>query len=347
LATPSYEALEGSWCGMKSPVITAALTLSLTGQYERQGIEAAEGVRLWAQEADIRLILADDHGSRSMAIDTYAGWIDGVDLLLGPYASGLVRAVAPLVRDAGRILWNHGGSADDLAQPGTASLPAPASTYFEGIVDEAVERKVRRLILVQGTGPFARYVANGAKSRGTERGVDSQTVDASAVESEDLEEAVLLVAGPFEHDVALVRGVRDRGQSPALLGAVAAGIPAFGQELGEAAEGVLAPVQWWPSPQTPTVGPSGTDFVTQYRHRTGREPSYPAAQAAAGYLAHAAHRQDLGFNDLPQWTPSTFFGDFSLDLTWRQVGHHVTTIRWQSGHMVPISVEDGSRSALL
>ena len=51
---------------MKSPVITAALTLSLTGQYERQGIEAAEGVRLWAQEADIRLILADDHDSRSI-----------------------------------------------------------------------------------------------------------------------------------------------------------------------------------------------------------------------------------------------------------------------------------------
>ena len=188
-------------------------------------------------------------------------------------------------------------------------------------------------------------VANGAKTRGTERGIDSQTVDASAVESEDLEEAALLVAGPFEHDVAVVRGVRDRGQSPALLGAVAAGIPAFGQELGEAAEGVLAPVQWWPSSQTPTVGPSGTDFVTHYQHRTGHEPSYPAAQAAAaGYLAHAAHRQDLGVNDLPQWTTSTFFGDFTLDPAWRQVGHHVTTIRWQSGRMVPIAAEDGSRS---
>jgi ABC-type branched-subunit amino acid transport system substrate-binding protein len=333
---------------MKSPAITAALTLSLTGQYERQGTEAAEGVRLWAQEAGIRLILADDHGSRSIAVDAYAGWIDGVDLLLGPYTSGLVRAVAPLVRDAGRILWNHGGSADDLAQPGTASLPAPASTYFEGIIDEAIERKVRRLILVQGPGPFARYVAHGAKTRGTERGIDSQTVNASTVEAKDLDGAALLVAGPFEHDVAVVRRLRDRGQSPALLGAVAAGIPAFGQELGEAAEGVLAPVQWWPSPQTPTVGPSGTDFVTHYRHRTGREPSYPAAQAAAaGYLAHAAHRLDLGFNDLPQWTTSTFFGDFTLDPTWRQVGHHVTTIRWQSGHMVPISVEDASSASHL
>jgi branched-chain amino acid transport system substrate-binding protein len=332
---------------VKSPVITAALTLSLTGQYERQGTEAAEGVRLWADEADIRLILADDHGSKATAIEAYAGWIDGVDLLLGPYASGLVRAVAPLVRDAGQILWNHGGSADDLAQPGTASLPAPASTYFEGIVDEAIERKARRLLLVQGPGPFARYVANGAKARGTERGIDSQTVDAFAVESEDLDKTAVLVAGPFEHDVAVVRGVRDRSQSPVLLGAVAAGIPAFGQELGEAAEGVLAPVQWWPSPRTPMVGPAGTDFVTHYQHRTGREPSYPAAQAAAaGYLAHAAHQQDLGLTDLPQWMTSTFFGDFTLDPTWRQVGHHVTTIRWHSGHMVPISVEDGSRSAL-
>jgi ABC-type branched-subunit amino acid transport system substrate-binding protein len=328
-----------------TPAITAALTLSLTGKYERQGTDAAEGVRLWADEAGIRLILADDYGSKKLAVETYAGWIDGVDLLLGPYASGLVRAVAPLVRDAGRILWNHGGSADDLAQPGTASLPAPASTYFQGIVEEAIERKVRQLVIVQGPGPFARYVVNGAKTHGSERGIDSQTVKASTLETKDLGEAALLVAGPFEHDVAVVRGVRDRGQAPALLAAVAAGIPAFGQELEEAAEGVLAPVQWWPSSHSPTVGPSGTDFAAHYQHRTGREPSYPAAQAAAaGYLAHAAHRQGRGVNDLPQWTSSTFLGDFTLDPTWRQVGHHVTTIRWRNGNMVPISAKDTSRS---
>jgi len=141
----------------------------------------------------------------------------------------------------------------------------------------------------------------------------------------------------------VIRRLRDRGQAPALVGAVAAGIPAFGQELGEAAEGVLAPVQWWPNSQTPKVGPSGTDFVAHYRHRTGRKPSYPAAQAAAaGYLAHAAHQQDLGITDLPQWTTSTFFGDFTLDAAWRQIGHHVTTIRWQEGRMVPLASENGS-----
>lgn len=325
---------------MKSPAITAALTLSLTGKYERQGTEAAEGVRLWADEAGIRLTLIDDHSAKTRAVEAYARWVDGVDLLLGPYASGLVRAVAPLVRDAGRILWNHGGSADDLAQPGIASLPAPASTYFEGIVDEAIDRKVGRLVVVQGPGPFARTVTSGAKTRASERGMDSQTIDASALENEDVDKAALLVAGPFEHDVAVVRGLRDHGHSPALLGAVAAGIPAFGQELGEAAEGVFGPVQWWPDAQTPKIGPSGTDFATHYQDRTGRPPSYPAAQAAAaGYLGQAAHRLDLGVDDLPGWTTSTFFGDFTLDPDWHQVGHHITTVRWRRGRMVPVAVE--------
>jgi branched-chain amino acid transport system substrate-binding protein len=329
---------------VNSLAVTAALTLSLTGRYERQGTEAAEGVRLWADEAGVRLTLIDDHSSKATAVDAYAGWVGRVDLLLGPYASGLVRAVAPLVRNAGRILWNHGGSADDLAQPGIASLPAPASTYFEGAVDAAIDRKVRRLVVVLGPGPFARTVANGATARGSERGIDSQTVDASTVEDVDLDDAALLVAGPFEHDVAVVRALQDHGQSPALMGAVAAGIPAFGQELGEAAEGVLGPVQWWPDSQTPKIGPSGTDFAAHYQHRTGRHPSYPAAQAAAaGYLAHAAHRLDLGVDDLPQWTTSTFFGDFTLDPEWRQVGHRITTVRWQRGRMIPVVVEADQR----
>jgi ABC-type branched-subunit amino acid transport system substrate-binding protein len=234
---------------------------------------------------------------------------------------------------------DHGGSADDLARPGIASLPAPASSYFDGVVDEAADRKVSRLIVVQGPGPFARAVADGATAQASECGIDGHAVEASAVQAEDVAETALLVAGPFEYDAAVVRGLRHRGQSPALLAAVAAGIPAFGQELGEAAEGVLGPVQWWPSADTPKIGPSGTEFAAHYRRRTGREPSYSAAQAAAGgYLAQAAHRRlALGAEDVPQWTTSTLFGDFALDAAWRQVAHRVTTVRWQGGRMVPIA----------
>jgi branched-chain amino acid transport system substrate-binding protein len=320
---------------MRSPAITAALTLSLSGRYERQGADAADGIRLWAEDAGVRLTVVDDQGSRQAAIEAYSSWLDTVDLLIGPYSSGLVRAIVPLVRGSGRVLWNHGGSADDLAQPGIASVPAPASSYFNGAVEEAARREFSRMVVVQAPGPFARAVAEGARARASERGIDTRAVEASALEGENLTEAAVLVAGPFEHDVAVVRGLQ--GHSHALLAAVAAGIPAFGEELGDAAEGVLGPVHWWPTTKRPKIGPSGTDFAERYRRRTSREPSYPAAlAAAAGCLASAAHGSGLEASDLPGWRTSTLLGDFALDEAWRQVGLRVITIRWQSGRMVPI-----------
>jgi ABC-type branched-subunit amino acid transport system substrate-binding protein len=344
--------------------VNAAVTLSLTGPFARQGQQAARGLAQWADEAGLALTVVDDGGSRAAAVRAYGGWLEaGVDLLLGPYGSGLVRAVAPPVCAAGRLLWNHGGSADDLARPGLASLPAPASTYFHGAVDEAAARGIGRLLVAHGDGRFARAVADGAVARATAYGLDARTVGAAgalaalaaadpegaaalaaadlagaaALAGADLAGAALLVVGRFEEDVALVRHLRrpGRGAGPALLGAVAAGLPAFG-ELGEAAEGVLGPVQWWPTSRTPRVGPSGAGFAAGYRRRVGHEPSYVAAQAAAaGHLALAAHRLGLAPADLPGWRTSTLLGDFALDEAWRQVGHRVTTIRWRDGRMVP------------
>src|SRR6266571_8442839 len=167
---------------MGSPII-AALTLSLTGPYERQGTDAAEGVRLWAEDAGVRLTLADDRNSKAVAVEAYTEWVgdDGVDLLLSPYSSGLVRAVAPLVQTAGRLLWNHGGSADDLARPGVVSMLAPASSYFDGIVDAAAAHQVERLLVVQGNGPFARAVAEGAVARANGHRLKAEVLDAVAV----------------------------------------------------------------------------------------------------------------------------------------------------------------------
>jgi len=61
--------------------------------------------------------------------------------------------------------------------------------------------------------------------------------------------------------------------------------------------------------------------------------------SAAGYLAHAAHQRGLVGEDVPRWATSTLLGDFALDAGWRQVGHRVTTVRWQGGQMVPIATD--------
>jgi ABC-type branched-subunit amino acid transport system substrate-binding protein len=322
---------------MMYPTMDAAVTLSLTGPFARQGRDAAAGLALWADQAGVGLTVVDDGGSRAAAVRAYAGWLDaGVDLLLGPYGSGLVRAVAPPVCAAGRLLWNHGGAADDLARPGLVSLPAPASTYLHGAVDEAVARRAERLLVVSGSGPFARTVAAGAVARAAARGLDAGVVAGDALAAEDAAGAAVLVAGRFEEDVALVRRLAAGTHAAVLLAAVAAGLPAFAA-LGGAAEGVLGPVQWWPASHPPQVGPSGTGFAAQFRRRAGREPSYVAAQAAAaGYLAQAAGRPGPPPDAVRRWRTSTLLGAFALDGAWRQVGHRVTTVRWRDGRMVPI-----------
>ena len=318
---------------------TAAVTLSLSGRFARQGAHAAAGLRLWAAAAGVRLLLVDDGGAGQWARRAYAGWLGDrdVELLLGPYGSGLVRAVAPLVCGAGRLLWNHGGSSDELARAGLVSLPAPASSYFYGVVDHAAGR-AERLLVVHGPGRFARAVAAGATARAAARRVDAHAVPLGAPVAADGAAVAVLVAGSFDQDVALVRQLRRGPRPPALLAAVAAGLPAFGAELGDAAEGVLGPVQWWPSPDQPQVGPSGTDFAARYRSTHHAEPSYVAAQAAAaGYLAHAAHALGLAADQVRGWATSSLLGRFALDAGWRQVGHRVTTIAWRGGRMTPLA----------
>jgi branched-chain amino acid transport system substrate-binding protein len=319
--------------------MSAALTLSLTGRYRRQGTEAAAGIRLWADGERVRLTLIDDESAAEAAIEAYTSWVGKIDLLIGPYSSGLVRAIAPHLRQAGGLLWNHGGSADDLAQPGIVSLAAPASSYFHSVVDEAIRRRIPHILVVQGAGRFARAVASGAVGYAHGRGLTAQAISAEDVAVHALAGLAVLVAGDFQYDLGVIERLHRpiSTRRPRLLAAVAAGIQAFGQEAGAAAEGVLGPAQWWPTTQQPEIGPSGTAFAEWYRRENGSEPSYVAAQAAAaGYLAQAAYARGLTTDDLPQWRTSTLLGDFALDPDWRQIGHRITTIQWRNGNMQPI-----------
>ena len=75
-------------------MVTATATLSLTGPHALQGRQAARGLELWASADQIQLQIVDNAGSATTASDAYRRWLGGqVDLLLGPYGSGLVRQV--------------------------------------------------------------------------------------------------------------------------------------------------------------------------------------------------------------------------------------------------------------
>ena len=313
--------------------LTASATMSLTGPHALQGRQAARGLQLWASADQIQLQIVDDAGSPIRVRDAYRRWLGGrVDLLLGPYGSGLMRQVGPIVSQHGALLWNHGGSADDLIHPLVVPVAAPASTYFRGAVELAHRRGLARVVFAQGKGGFPSAVISGAHQRAAELGLAVQTVPLTAWPTAgSLTESAVLIVGTFTEDLAVVEQIRS-GPEPNLLGCVAAGLLEFGNRLGRAADGVVGPVQWISDAATPQVGPSGADFLQRYESENGEPPDYVAAQAAAaGYLAAEAHRRRYTHHQLNLWKTTTMLGNFALDESWRQIGHSPITIQWRGG----------------
>src|SRR5919108_3515833 len=103
--------------------------IPLTGRYAVQGRQLRAGLEHWADRARARLRLEDDESEPGRALDWYGRLLDRCDVVLGPYGSDCVRAVARAGFAA--PLWNHGGAADDVQElPGVVSVPSPASRYL-------------------------------------------------------------------------------------------------------------------------------------------------------------------------------------------------------------------------
>src|SRR5213078_2538520 len=114
--------------------------VSLSGPLAPMGIDAHRGLVLWAEgprpgSRRVELVVRDDRGDRVLVRRQVEELLvrARVDLLAGPYSSGLTRAAAPLAETHGVVLWNHGGAADDIHRRGyrmVVGIPTPASRYM-------------------------------------------------------------------------------------------------------------------------------------------------------------------------------------------------------------------------
>ena len=339
--------------------------LSLGGRFRRQGEQARDGLRLWVDYARDtrngpapRLIVLDDRSQASVAQAQVRRLLveERVDVLVGPYSSGLVLAVAPLAGAAGKVLWNHGGTSDAICQGGgrhLVSVASPASDYLRELpawIRRRAPRASRAGILYAASGTFAaqvaRGVAEGARAAGfTEVRVmafESPLRDARVVlrEAAEPEPDLLVGVGAFEDDLALARA---RAALPAgtALALVGAGLAAFGDELGGLAEGIVGPSQWEPTAgEAPLTGPDSTWFAGAFEGAFHRTAEYPAAQAfATGLIFGECRRRCAGsledtalLGAARALETTTFYGGFRLDpSTGRQVGHRIRLVQWRAG----------------
>jgi len=351
----------------REPVVVG-LSVSLSGPLRRQGQDAYDGIQLWvehvvtAENLPLRLVALDDASrvSRARANVTRLLSEERVDLLLGPYGSGSTLAAARVAAAHGKILWNHGGASDAVIQAGSGrvvSVLSPASHYLRGLPSLARHRTAARraVILYAERGSFASSVRSGveegARTAGFDRvrtvSFDTPLRDAKALLGASLADRpdLLVVAGQFEDDVAIIRQ-REMLETIGTTGCVAAGVDAFHQELGALAEGVIGPSQWEPHLfERPSLGPSSAWFLSEFRRVFQRDPSYVAAQAyAIGVILGECIRRADSLEDRKLLAAAvaldttTLYGGFRLDLaTLRQIGHEIVLVEWRNGRKHPVA----------
>ena len=340
----------------QSSPLRVGLAVSLSGSLAPMGIDARRGLELWADDArrsgtPIELVVRDDRSDPLTAGECVTDLLahQRIDLLAGPYSSGLTRAVAPIAEARGVVLWNHGGAADDIHQRGFQSLVsilAPASGYFIPALGWVRTGSV--LVLRRASSPFSVAITAGAEAEARRQGRPTEVtsyprtpaavgalLDRLGSSPPDL----LLAAGRLADDIALARALRDRGLAiPTAL--VATPVRAFRHALGPAADGFTGPSQWEPTARVaPDVGPPPGVFAGRFARRFGVQPDYPAAQAyAAGLvmsrcveMATAIDQQALRAA-AAALDCTTLLGRFRIDpLTGAQIGHTVRLITWVRG----------------
>jgi branched-chain amino acid transport system substrate-binding protein len=354
-------------------VVTVGAMLSLTGRFAVQGEQACRGLRLWVEDVNaagglpvgerggssrIRLLVHDDQSRVGTAAALAEQLVvdERVDLLIGPYSSALALAVAPVAERHGRVLWNHGGSSDAIAEQGFRSivnLLSPAGRYFDGLLDmlRVETPSARRVALLHGArGTFPRAVIAGTGIHAARLGFEIVLTAPYPPTEDGFRELIAQIAarqpdlilgvGTTEADLAFARALRVQDVPVSAIGLVATPIGQFGRALGAQADGFLGPSQWEPGVRhAPDVGPTSTQFTTRFRARFGTEPDYPAAQAYAAGLVAARCVEIAGTlrdDSLRQVADTldlrTFYGRFRLDpSTGQQIGHQLVVVQWQDG----------------
>jgi branched-chain amino acid transport system substrate-binding protein len=359
----------------REPVVVG-VSVSVSGPLRRQGQEAYDGIRLWVDHCvsagglqvgrnranrPLRLVALDDASSVSHARENVARLLtdERVDLLLGPYGSGSTLAVAPLAAAHGKILWNHGGASDAVAEAGcgfVVSVLSPASDYLRNLPRLARHRTgaQRATVLYASRGTFGSSIQRGVEAGARTAGFDivraiafdsplrntKEALDAALADNPHL----LVVAGRFEDDVAIIRE-RQMLETVGTVACVAAGADGFHQELGVLAEGVIGPSQWEPRlHERPLIGPPSAWFCSEFRRVFHRDPGYVAAQAyTLGIIIGECIRRAESLEDREllavarQLDATALYGRFRLEPgSLRQVGHEIILVEWRDGRKHPL-----------
>jgi branched-chain amino acid transport system substrate-binding protein len=357
--------------------IRIGASVSTTGTNGRTGLYQQEAYLLWESQKNasggllgrpVEMVLYDDQSDPTTGARLYERLIteDQVDLVMGPYASGVTQAVAQVTESYGYPLLVAGASANSIWESGFQAVfgvYSVAGDYFKDIVTSiAPEQGYKTAAVIYEDAVFPMSTGQGAVAHLNEAGIEvvheesypQKATDVSSVLTKirDLDPDMLIGGSYLPDSVLIMRQAKELGLNPRLYAfSVGAAQPDFLDTLSTDANFVLGPSMWEPEIQTE----GNQQFFDEYVAMFGREPDYHSATGYAGCQILEAAVTNVGSLDLEALTqqfyqlkmPTLLAGEYSVDETGKQIGHIPLTIQWQEGEKVIVAPADLSTGEIV
>ena len=160
--------------------------ISQTGRYAEPAGRQVNSIKMWVDEVNarggllghkVRLILLDDKSDTQSAIKLYEKLIteDKVDLVLGPYSSGITEAVANVTERYKMPFIAYGASSSPIWEKGRRyifNIVAVAEDYQKGAVHLAKQIGVKKAAIIGEDSLFPRQSGKGAKDWAKQLGIE-------------------------------------------------------------------------------------------------------------------------------------------------------------------------------
>ena len=296
--------------------IILGAAVSLTGKYSSNGVHTQNGYNLAVERINsmggvkvdgksyqFEIIYYDDESNSGRAAQLAERLIkqDGVQYMLGPYSSGLTKAMAPVTEKYQIPMVEANGASRSLFTKGYKYLfavLAPANLYLDVAIDTAVEKnggKPIRIAMAFEQDAFSQDVRLGiveaAKRTGSKIIIDDKLpkelndMAATLSKVKATKPDVLVVSGHTKGALTAIRQISEMKVDVPMLAMTHCDAAKLSKQHGKASEYALCASQWHKSlSYRDKYFGGGMEYAADFKKKFDYDPPYQAAESSAALL---------------------------------------------------------------
>ncbi len=362
VAAVGFLMVAGSAFAEVKPILIGT-SVSLSGTYAASAKYGLEGYQLFVEQINkrggllgrpVKLVYYDDRSDANTGVQLYEKLItaDKVDLIVGPYSSGVTSAVSTVAEKHKMVMLGPEAADAKIYMRGykyNFQGQTQAARYMLGALALAKANGYKTLAMLAEDTAFPKAVSEEVAKVVSEYGVTivfNQSYPKGAADFSAMLTKVkqlnpdMVFANSYLPDAqGIVRQCREQGVNAKLFAvAVGAAEPEFGN-LGSTANYVFGATQWAANMKTK----GNAQFVKAYKEMFKRAPDYHSAANYANLQVLEAAVKSVGSLDqdkiaaaIAKADMDTVYGHFKVDARGIQAGFASALLQWQNGKQVVV-----------